>query len=121
MPPFQFYDNPYTDWTSQKWTYYNSEFSDWSKLPEYIDPIRQIVPGQVDGKEGVWILDSLSIYFVRGFGSLLDNNVHFMNLSSSIDLNVTNNTLLALYDMDQLLVISSEEIVMLNCSVLASD
>ena len=90
-------------------------------LPDYIDSIRQLVTGRVNGEEVIWLLDTANLYFVHGFGSGSSDSVHFMNLSSSIDLNVTNETRLVQYDTDSILVLSSEDIILLNCSVLSFD
>lgn len=116
LPPVRFYDNPYTEWISQRWTYGPEQFADWPKLPERVGTIRQVVGGHVDGQEGVWLLDSTSLYFVLGFGSSSPENVQFLNMSDNLDLNITNNTYLTLLDKEKLYLISPYEVVLLNCS-----
>lgn len=121
--PVRFYDNPYTEWIAQRWTYGSSEkgLPDWPELPEYIGTLRQVVGGVVDGQEGVWLLDSTSLYFVLGFGSASRENVQFLNMSDNLDLNITNNTYLTLIDKESLFLLSPDDVVLLNCSQLSTE
>ena len=77
--------------------------------------------GRVDGTEGVWLLDTTNLYFINGFGKTSSHDIHYMNISDYLDLNITNSSRLAILDLDNLFILSNEEIVLLNCSHLALD
>jgi hypothetical protein len=121
--PIRFYDNPYTDWTSRKWTYDNNRYADWPHFPSYISNITDIVSGQVDGAQGVWFLTLHDLYFIKGLQhSFADTDkIKYMNFTGKVNLNLTNSTILALLDEENLFVISSDEVVHLNCSTSSID
>lgn len=117
----QFYDNLYTEWISDRWTYDFDPFSDWPTLPDYILDVHQIVSGQVDNKKGIWLLDPEGLYFVYGFESGNTDDVSFVNISENLDISVHENSQVSLRSHDSLFLISPDNITMLDCSPSAVD
>ena len=116
-----FYDHPYTEWISQRWTYHGQNFSNWPSLPNYIDSVDQVLSGKVDGEPGVWLLSGAELYFAVGLGG--DRDPQFFNISglSGITAEPNASRLSQTASSDGLFVITPLNITLLDCSPQARD
>ena len=94
-------------------TYNGSHFADWPALPDSITDIQQLAAGVVQGRSGVWILDSNGLYFAIG---LEGSGFTFLNISKILGLNVSQESRLAMASAESLFLISPGNIILLDCS-----
>lgn len=113
MDPPRFFDNPYTEWRVQRFTYDVSHFADWPVLPDSISNIQQVATGMVQGRSGVWILDIHGLYFATRLEASSSN---FLNVSKTLELNVSQGSRLAMASVESLFLISPGSIALLDCS-----
>lgn len=112
VPP-RFYDNPYTEWRVQRWTYNDSHFADWPALPDNITNIQQVATGVVQGRSGIWILDEDGLNFAAG---LEGSSTSFLNVGKALGLTISNGSRLAMASVESLFLISPGSIALLDCS-----
>ena len=112
----QFYDDVYTEWLPQRWTYDTDPFSDWSTLPEYVSSIRQIASGEINEKKGAWLLDTQSLYFVYDINASTYDDVAFVNISDNINLFIGDDARICPKSTSSLYVISRTNVTLLDCS-----
>ena len=113
--PVQFYDSPYTEWISQRWTYNDQNFSDWPSLPGDVDEIQQIVHGNVMNKGGVWFLTQSKLLFVSGLGGD-PKEVTFLDVGGGLGLEIEENSSIAVDILHGVYITTPFEVVLLNCS-----
>ena len=117
QPNESFYDYPYTEWLSQRWTYHNQPFSNWPALPSYVGSIRQIAHGCVGGEEGLWLLDDSALYFALNLDGGDPASVKFLNISDSLGIEVEEGSQIAVADEGSgVYVITPANISFLDCS-----
>ncbi len=117
----QLNDDIYTEWLSQRWTYDAHEFSNWPSLPEYIDKIEQVVSGEINGKQGVWLLDTEGLYFMYDIDGVSFEDVALVNISDNLDLYINEGTKICLRSYDSLYVVVQDHVTLLDCSQTAVD
>ena len=100
---------------SQRWTYYGENFSDWPSLPPFIDRIQQVSSGKVDGTEGVWFLTDSSLYFALNLDGGDPGRVQFVNVTSSLELEISPGSRLAVDAGGRVYVATPTNVTLLNC------
>ena len=114
-PPLRFYDSPYTEWLSQRWTYSDGNFSDWPSLPGDVAEIKQIVQGSVGNEGGVWFLTQSKLLFVTGLGGD-PKEVRFRDVGGGLGLEIEENSRIAVDISHGVYVTTPFQVVLLNCS-----
>ena len=114
-PELKFQDLPYTEWRATRWTYHDQTFAGWPTLPTSIANISQITHGTLGKTEGFWLLTDTELYFVRNFSSL-STKVEFVNVSQTLDLMVTEGSMVAVDNGGKVYLATSENITLLDCT-----
>lgn len=94
--------------------YYNQTLYGWDQLPEYISGVVQMSTGDVNNDHDVvWILTEDDLFYSHNLGTSL---TRFRNISSYLDLWITEDSVIAPQPGGHLWVITPENITFLNCS-----
>ena len=116
-PPLHFMDAPYTDWTSQRWTYFGENFSDWPSLPPFVDDIQQVCSGNLGTEQGVWFLTNSSLYFVLNLDGGDPGRVQFIDVGDELEVDVTSDSRVAVDTYDAVFLATPHNVTLLECSM----
>lgn len=116
-PPLHFFDSPYTEWISQRWTLSTKQnFSNWPSLPPYINSIQQISSGNLGGDQGLWFLTNSTLYFALNLDGGPPELVQFIDLSEGLEIDILPDSRIAVDITETLYVATPYNVTMLECS-----